>query len=55
MYMLQLIYQIDVWQHDGATSPAPQMDTAIGWNWCVCVCGCANSFSKLDLHVIADM
>ena len=31
--MLQLIYQIDVWEYCVATSPAPQMDT--GWNWCV--------------------
>ena len=46
MYMLQLISQIDVWQHDGATSPAPQMDTAIGWNWCVCVCGMRKQFQQ---------
>ena len=31
--MLQLIYQIDVWEYCVATSPAPQMD--MGWNWCV--------------------
>ena len=59
MQMLQLIYQIDVWEYHGATSPAPHMDTVIGWNWCVCVSVCvcvmANSFSKGDLHVIANM
>ena len=38
MQMLQLIYQIDVWEYHGATSPAPHMDTVIGWNWGVCVC-----------------
>ena len=53
MYMLQLIYQIDVWQHDGATSSSTNVlpVDGIGAN----SVGCANSFSKLGLHVIPDM
>ena len=52
MQILQLIYQIDVWEYHGATSPAPHMDTVIGWNWGVCVCVCVSDAQTVAARAI---